>query len=90
MIYNFKAGDLATIKQAGDRHVWGNTADAVTARHPGSKVWDLWIPRFSIMTIIKIMTPPVQGLQTIATVLHNGQMLEVFASDLQSLDGADL
>ena len=86
MIYNLKAGDLATVKQAGDWPAWGSTIHAVTARLPGLKAWDLWIPRGSIMTIIKITTPSVKGLQTIATVLHDGQILEVFLSDIEIMD----
>ena len=86
---NFCPGDLVTVKQDVDRcrGSWGSTEQALNARRPGLRIWDLWIPRSSIMTIIKITTPTVSGIQTLATVLHDGQTLEVFASELQRLDG---
>lgn len=83
---NLQPGDLAIIKQDDDWPAWGSTTHAVTARQPGLKAWDLWIPRGSIMTIIKITKPSIHGLQTIATVLHDGQILEVFLSDIERMD----
>ena len=84
-------GDLVTPKQNVDscRGSWGSTDQALNARRPGLRIWDLWIPRSSIMTIIKITTPTVSSVSTLATVLHDGQTLEVFASELQRLDGTD-
>lgn len=87
MSNEFRPGDLVTtLNRGGGLH--GDDA-VMIARRPGSSAWDLWLPRSSIMTIIGIAPSSFHGAQDIATVLRDGQMLEVFINDLRRVEGED-
>lgn len=88
MSNEFRPGDLVTTLNRGDDRLHADEA-VMIARRPGSWAWDLWLPRSSIMTVIGIAPSSFHGAQDIATVLRDGQMLEVFTNDLRRVEGED-
>jgi len=62
---------------------------SIIARPAGTAYWTLRLPRSSIMTVVAVPRRDAQHEEYVATVLHDGQMVEVFLSDLQPMDGAD-
>ena len=85
---SFQPGDLVTAKQ--HRHL--ESADSMIARRPGSREWNLWIPRSSILMIVKMPPPPswwTPSHHLVVTVLLDGQMFEVPLINVERLDGTD-
>ena len=88
MIYDLEVGDLVTAKLSANAR-GTRISGSINVRRPVEKSWDLWLPRHSIMTIIKITIPSFHGIQTIATVLHDGELFEVFLDDVELLNGVN-
>ena len=61
----------------------------IIARPVCTTYWTLRLPRSSIMTVVAAPTRDAQREEDIVTVLHDGQMVEVFLSDIGPMDGAD-
>jgi len=85
---NLQPGDLVTAKQSRNLE----SVDSMVARRQGTWEWNLWIPRSSIMTIIK-MPPPAPwwtpSHHLVVTVLHDGTLLEVPLINVERLSGVE-
>jgi len=84
-------GDLVSGRACStiEATVDGTSFINIIARPAGSAYWTLRLPRSSIMTVVAAPTHDARWEECVVTVLHAGQMVEVFLSDIEPMDGAD-
>lgn len=80
-------GDLVT---GGPRdHLHLTLHGTMLARKAGTTYWTMRIPRCSIMLVVETHSPSVDGINGVATVLYDGQLVDLFISNIQRLDGTE-
>lgn len=83
-------GDLvsgAACSEIASSH--GTSFINIIARPVCTNYWTLRLPRSSIMTVVAAPRPDAQREECVVTVLHDGQMVEVFLSDIKPMDNTD-
>lgn len=83
MTVELRLGDLVTGSEAVAPLSIGGS---MLARQAGTLYWTLRSPRCSIMTVVDTSTDVQLG---VVTVLHDGQLIELFYSNIQRLKSVE-
>lgn len=94
---DFNPGDLITGRPIVDNTLLfadlgvdliaeANSLVSLMARPAGTVYWTLRVPRCSIMTVVEAEAYAKAHGGRVVTALHDGQLIEVFLSDIKLLD----
>lgn len=83
MTVDLDLGDLVTGSEAVAPLSIGGS---MLARQAGTLYWTLRVPRCSIMTVVDVSTDVRRG---VVTVLHDGQLIELFSSSIQRMKSVE-